>query len=53
MSEPGQVETTKVTEVHKIDEAALAKYLKVHITGFGSDMTVRQFPVGQSNPTYS
>ena len=52
MSEPGQVETTKVTEVHKIDEAALAKYLKIHITGFGSDMSVRQFPVGQSNPTY-
>ena len=52
MSELGQVETTKVTEVHKIDEAALAKYLKIHITGFGSDMSVRQFPVGQSNPTY-
>ena len=52
MSEPGQVETTKVTEVHRIDEAALATYLKDHITDFGSDMTVRQFPVGQSNPTY-
>ena len=42
MSEPGQVETTKVTEVHKIDEAALAKYLKIHITGLiGHDRALR------------
>ena len=52
MSEPGKVETTDVLDAHRIDETALARYLKDHITGFGDDMTVRQFPVGQSNPTY-
>ena len=52
MPTPGQVETTNVTEVHRIDEVALARYLKDHISDFEQDMSVRQFPIGQSNPTY-
>ena len=52
MSEPGEVETTPVSEAHRIDEAALAIYLKDHINDFGPNLIVRQFPIGQSNPTY-
>ncbi|MDH4124360.1 MAG: phosphotransferase [Gammaproteobacteria bacterium] len=37
---------------HRIDTAALAKYLDARLPGFGSSCTVQQFRGGQSNPTY-
>jgi aminoglycoside phosphotransferase (APT) family kinase protein len=45
-------EITPVRELHRIDEARLATYLAEHIGGDFSDLTVRQFEGGQSNPTY-
>jgi len=50
--EGGRVVTIDVLEQHRLDEAALAAYLKAHIEGFGDDFELRQFPAGQSNPTY-
>jgi len=52
MSDAGKVETTEVRDVHRFDEARLADYLRQHVDGFGGELEVRQFPVGQSNPTY-
>jgi len=52
MSDDGKVEVTEVRDVHRFDEESLKSYLKSEIEGFGDDLDVRQFPVGQSNPTY-
>ena len=52
MTFPGKVETTEVKDTHRIDEMALASYLATYVEGFASDLEVRQFPIGQSNPTY-
>ncbi len=45
-------DTTSVREAHRFDEARLAAYLGARLTGFGGAMSVRQFPGGQSNPTF-
>ncbi len=45
-------ETTAVREGHRLDEAALARYLADHLPAFREPLTVRQFEGGQSNPTY-
>lgn len=37
---------------HRIDTAALTKYLQARIAGFGDTCTIQQFRGGQSNPTY-
>lgn len=37
---------------HRFDEAALARCLGDRLPGFDGDVRVRQFQVGQSNPTY-
>ncbi len=52
MPKYGIIEPTDVMEAHRIDEKALAAYLHEHIDGFGPNLIVRQFPIGQSNPTY-
>jgi aminoglycoside phosphotransferase (APT) family kinase protein len=52
MTEAGAVETTEVKDVHRLDEAQLGKYLAAQIDGFDPRLTIRQFPSGQSNPTY-
>lgn len=40
-------------EAHRIDEAALARWISEHVEGAGgAAVTVRQFQGGQSNPTY-
>lgn len=40
-------------EAHRIDEAALARWLSANVDGCaGAAVTVRQFQGGQSNPTY-
>lgn len=42
-----------VTDAHRFDEAALARYLTDQgLEGFSGGITVRQFQGGQSNPTY-
>ncbi|MFW5920450.1 MAG: phosphotransferase [Polyangiales bacterium] len=44
--------TTAVREAHRLDEAALERWLLDHIGGFEGPLTVRQFKGGQSNPTF-
>jgi aminoglycoside phosphotransferase (APT) family kinase protein len=43
---------TPVREAHRIDEPALAAYLRTHLPGFADDFALLQFEGGQSNPTY-
>jgi aminoglycoside phosphotransferase (APT) family kinase protein len=52
MSHGARAETTAIREGHRIDEAALARYLADHLPGFRGPLEVRQFEGGQSNPTY-
>jgi len=49
--------TRPVAEAHRFDVAALERYLRDHIPGFGGPLAegplvVEQFKGGQSNPTY-
>ncbi|MES1202968.1 MAG: phosphotransferase family protein [Pseudomonadota bacterium] len=44
--------TKPVEERHKLDEAALARWLGGHVEGFAGPLTLLQFRGGQSNPTY-
>jgi aminoglycoside phosphotransferase (APT) family kinase protein len=41
-----------VEERHKLDEAALTKWLEANVEGFRGPLSVNQFKGGQSNPTY-
>jgi aminoglycoside phosphotransferase (APT) family kinase protein len=50
MSDPAA--PVPVLDAHRFDEAALKRYLKDRLPGFEGDIEVRQFQVGQSNPTY-
>jgi len=43
---------TAVREAHRFDEARLADYLRGELGGDFSDLSIRQFEGGQSNPTY-
>jgi aminoglycoside phosphotransferase (APT) family kinase protein len=43
---------TDVAERHRFDVARLAAYLEASIEDFGSDLSVRQFQGGASNPTF-
>ncbi|MBM3218777.1 MAG: phosphotransferase family protein [Candidatus Rokubacteria bacterium] len=45
-------ETVPVRDAHRIDEAALERYLVEHVHGFRGPIELRQFQGGQSNPTY-
>ncbi len=47
-----QNETIPVREAHRLDEEKLRAYLAGHMDGVGNDITLHQFAVGQSNPTY-
>lgn len=49
MNEPELIE---VLPAHRFDEAALARYLRLHLPALGDALAVRQFQGGQSNPTY-
>ncbi len=44
--------TVPVRDVHRIDRAALERYLARHLPGFAGPLELRQFLGGQSNPTY-
>ena len=51
LSAPAQSRTPR--EAHRLDEAALARWLGEHIEGCrGASVAVQQFKGGQSNPTY-
>jgi aminoglycoside phosphotransferase (APT) family kinase protein len=45
-------ELVEVLPQHRIDEAALARWLQAHLPGFDGRLQVRQYQGGQSNPTY-
>ncbi|MCV7400862.1 phosphotransferase [Mycobacterium fragae] len=45
-------ELVPVLPAHRIDEAALAQYLRGRLPGFDGTVQIRQFQGGQSNPTY-
>lgn len=45
-------EIIPVRSAHVLDEEALAQYLKDKLDGFEGPLTVKQFGMGQSNPTY-
>jgi len=51
-SNNGQVETIDMAGVHQLDSVVLAAYLQDYIDGASDGLEIRQFPVGQSNPTY-
>jgi len=44
--------TRAVSAQHRIDEAALARWLEQHMPGFTGPLQVEMFKGGQSNPTY-
>jgi aminoglycoside phosphotransferase (APT) family kinase protein len=44
--------TKEVTEAHRFDEAALARWMEANVAGYRGPLEVRQFKGGQSNPTY-
>ncbi len=44
--------TIPVRDQHRIDEAALARWLATNVPGFAGPLQVDQFSGGQSNPTY-
>ncbi len=41
-----------VEERHRLDEAALTRWLEANVAGFAGPLTLNQFKGGQSNPTY-
>ena len=45
-------EITPVREAHRLNERALAEYLRKNLAGFSGELNVRQFGYGQSNPTF-
>ena len=44
--------TRAVSGAHRFDEAALERWLQVHLPGFKGPLSVEMFKGGQSNPTY-
>ncbi|KAH0627263.1 hypothetical protein JD844_002777 [Phrynosoma platyrhinos] len=51
-----EADTTEVREQHRLDQAALERYLRQHLPGFPQQpqegLTLRQYSSGQSNPTF-
>lgn len=50
--DPGKPTIGEVREAHRLDEAALDRWLAAHVEGYAGPLEVRQFQGGQSNPTY-
>jgi aminoglycoside phosphotransferase (APT) family kinase protein len=48
----GVPELVPVLAAHRLDEAALIRYLQSTLDGFAGPLQIRQFQGGQSNPTY-
>lgn len=51
-SQDANTGTTPVRAGYAFDEAALDKWLRVHVDGYAGPLVVEQFKGGQSNPTY-
>ena len=47
-----QNETIPVREAHRLNEKKLHTYLADHMDGIGDQISLHQFAIGQSNPTY-
>ena len=47
-----QNETIPVREAHRLNEKKLHAYLAYHMVGIGDQISLHQFAIGQSNPTY-
>jgi aminoglycoside phosphotransferase (APT) family kinase protein len=45
-------EIIPVREAHRLNEGALAEYLRKNLAGFSGELNVQQFGYGQSNPTF-
>jgi aminoglycoside phosphotransferase (APT) family kinase protein len=41
-----------MSQIHQLDDAALAAYLQQHLPGFSGPLQSKKFAGGQSNPTY-
>ena len=50
--DPGKPTIGDVREAHRLDEAALDRWLAANVEGYAGPLEVRQFQGGQSNPTY-
>ncbi|WP_167772605.1 phosphotransferase family protein [Ramlibacter henchirensis] len=46
-------QTVEVPPQHRLNEAALDRFLAAHLPEYGGGLRVRQFPGGFSNPTYA
>jgi aminoglycoside phosphotransferase (APT) family kinase protein len=44
--------TKPVEERHRLDEAALTRWMEANVAGFAGPLSLNQFKGGQSNPTY-
>ena len=51
-ADPGKPNLGEVRAAHKLDEAALERWLAANVEGYSGPMSVRQFHGGASNPTY-
>jgi aminoglycoside phosphotransferase (APT) family kinase protein len=49
---PARPGVREVSDRHRFDEQALARWLGRHVSGFRGPATIRQFTGGQSNPTF-
>lgn len=45
--------TREVDPRHRLDEAALDRWMQDYVAGYVGPLTIRQFKGGQSNPTYA
>merc|ERR1719476_908341 len=45
-------DTSEVSERHRFDEAACARFLEQELSGYQGNLSVKKFGFGQSNPTY-
>lgn len=51
-AEPAAGEVGDVRPAHRLDEAALDRWLAANVEGYSGPLSVRQFQGGASNPTY-
>jgi|GEM_PF-1933958 len=47
------VEIVEVPPAHRLDEAALDRFLRAQLPEYGGGLQMRQFPGDFSNPTYA
>lgn len=51
-ADPSTPNLGDIRPAHRLDEAALERWLSANVEGFAAPMTLRQFQGGASNPTY-